>query len=709
MGVEKFFSTVNRNFNVIQSIDLNNIDGTKTNASYLLFDFNSIIHHTSSKLIEELNEKKINNKNEKMKDTNFQDYKIDDLEIMIIKQVNNFIISILENLELDKLKLMYIALDGVPSFSKMLEQKKRRFVGDFVEKLLEQHSLPFSWSKNNISPGTIFMNKVTQYLSNIKSIIDGDKIKKEDLILDLDNYDNYTKVKKFEFSNTNSPGEAEMKIFDLIEDLPKNEPIIFYSPDSDVILLSMISKRSDQITIFKFEQQTNLLSVINIELLKQSIFIYCKDRLINTKLNDININNIINDIVFIFTIFGNDFLPRCEAIQTNQDFLFLIDLYLIILIDNGYMLINSNISNKPFFKFLSLLKTHEERLLFRNAKQNIYQNYNWTNQKNFYIDLLKFKNSETPSEYFYDNLLLYIDPGKLTDILNKSTYGCLEFYLLDKNKKLEILKKGLQKVLPINAQLYIDINNLNKDTPYDKFFEYQYSSKLKKHVLNMKDLSPRNKELYLINNKLDKYTTLFEPTSSFNTNINTLKKINIPFYYKKYFKNVSEKDIVKIYLQGFKWVTQYYFDRKHSIDETWYYPYNKAPLLETIINYYSSIIIDTPSKSKINKITPIEQLLYITPIRLSDINKTKFFTMFAEYKNGKFVDEKFINKIKIFVEKNPHFFYNLDEVYNGIKTGSLTHELFDCSSSSFISKCHYEILNFIVNLDQFVKTFREIK
>lgn len=700
MGVEKFFSTVNRNFNVIQSIDLNNFNESKIIASYLLFDFNSIIHHTSSKLIEELNQKKI--------DLSHNDnYKIDDLEIMIIKQVNNFIISILQVLDVDNLKLMYIALDGVPSFSKMLEQKKRRFVGDFIEKLLEPYSLPFSWSKNNISPGTIFMNKVTQYLSNIKSIIDEEIIKKEDLILELDDYNYYSKVKRFEYSDTNSPGEAEMKIYDLINDLPPKDPIIFYSPDSDVILLSMISKNSSEITIFKFEQQTNLLSIINIELLKQSIYIYCKDRLINTKLNEIEINKIIKDIVYIFTIFGNDFLPRCEAIQTNQDFLFLIDLYLIILIDNGYMLINNNISNVAFFKFLSLLKTHEKRLLFRNANQNIYQNYNWANQTNFYIDLLKFKDSEKPSQTFYDNLLLYIDAGKMTDLLNKTKYGCLEFYLLNKDKMFEFLKNGLQNGLPINTLFYVDITNLKKTSPYEKFRPFQYISTLKKHVLNMKELSPRNKELYLINNKLDKYTKLFDPVNSFYTNILTLNKINTPFYYKKYFKNVTEKEIVTIYLQGFKWVTQYYFDREHPINETWYYPYNKPPLIETMIDYYSSIIIDTPSIFKINNITPIEQLLYITPIRLSDLNKPQFFKMFAEYKNGKFVDEHFVNHIKIFIEKNPHFFYNLDEVYHGIKTGTLTHGLFDCSGSNFISKCHYEILNFIVNLDLFIKTFRE--
>jgi len=275
---------------------------------------------------------------------------------------------------------------------------------------------------------------------------------------------------------------------------------------------------------------------------------------------------------------------------------------------------------------------------------------------------------------------------------------------MNKNVLFNIIKKGLENILPINSLFYVDITHIKITSSYEKFRKFDYISTIKKHVVNMKDLSPRNKELYLINNKLDKYSKLFEPVNSFYNNIITLNKINNDFYYKKFFKNVKEKDIVNIYLEGFKWVTQYYFDREHNIDETWIYPYSKAPLLETIINYYSREIIDTPFKSIINKITPTEQLLYITPIRQSQINNPQTFMLFTEYKN-----EKFVNKVKLFIEKNPYFFYNLDEIYHGVKTGNLTHGLFDCSGSSFVNKCHYEILNFIVDLKQFVKTFREQK
>jgi hypothetical protein len=113
---------------------------------------------------------------------------------MIIKEVNNFIITMLEQIDLTELEYIYVALDGVPTFAKILEQKKRRFIGDFVEKLLEKYSLPFNWSKNNISPGTIFMDKINKYLLNIKYITKNKLISKEDLILKPEDYEFFTKI-----------------------------------------------------------------------------------------------------------------------------------------------------------------------------------------------------------------------------------------------------------------------------------------------------------------------------------------------------------------------------------------------------------------------------------------------------------------------------------------------------------------------------------
>ena len=722
MGIEKFFSTVNRNFNVTTSIDLTNTTSQDLiHAKYLLIDFNSIIHNTSSKLISELNQTRSNSKHSNIR--------LEDIDIMIIKEVNNFLITIFEQLDLSVLEHIYVALDGVPTFAKILEQKKRRFIGDFVEKLLEKYSLPFNWSKNNISPGTIFMDKINKYLLNIKYITKNRLISKDDLILKSKDYEFFTKIKKFSFSDTNSEGEGEMKIYDIINqlDIKHKDTVLFYSPDSDVILLSMISKYSENIKVIRFNNDTLDLSLIDIKLLKQVIYDYCLEKIEGSRFEELNQKKLIRDIVFIFTVFGNDFLPRCESIQTNLDFLFLIDMYLINLINHGYMISENDVVSIVFFNYLNLMRTHEKRLLFRNSYQNVYQNYNYANQKNFLIDLLKLKNLENidnfvtkkfgdPFYNLYNNILFYIDPIKIKELLIKNKnpkekqFGCLNFYFIERNKMIEIIKKSLESVFAINDLFTIDINNISADSDYEHLRYIQFQSKIKKHIMNMKDLSPRDTELYLINNKLDKYYTLFNPINEFYGNILKTRTINETYYYQKYFNNHDRKNVVTSYLNGFKWIFQYYFNRNKSVvDETWYYPYFKAPLFETIVSNYNQATFEHNIKGKKLDIDPLAQLLYITPIRLSDLSKPDFYKLFAEFKSNKFANEDFVKKIKGFIEKHPQFFYNLDELYHTINTGSLKKNLFDCSHSSFVSKCHYEILNYVVDINQFVTKLKQIR
>ena len=147
MGIERFFSSINRNFNVVDVIE--NTSKIKTNA--LLIDFNSILHNVSAKLIKDINN------SQRGKDTTYDSFKIDDIEELIINEMKEYLINLFN---IVNCKLVYIAFDGVPTFSKIIEQKKRRFIGDLIEQLVSKYSLPFSFNKSLLSPGTVFMDKV---------------------------------------------------------------------------------------------------------------------------------------------------------------------------------------------------------------------------------------------------------------------------------------------------------------------------------------------------------------------------------------------------------------------------------------------------------------------------------------------------------------------------------------------------------------------
>ena len=79
MGIERFFSSINRNFNVVTEVK-----NQKIKCKTLLIDFNSIIHTVSSKLIKELNQKG---------SSKYAEFKINDIEELILLEIKNYLIE----------------------------------------------------------------------------------------------------------------------------------------------------------------------------------------------------------------------------------------------------------------------------------------------------------------------------------------------------------------------------------------------------------------------------------------------------------------------------------------------------------------------------------------------------------------------------------------------------------------------------------------
>src|SRR5690606_22119207 len=119
------------------------------------------------------------------------------------------------------IKTMMIAIDGVPSKGKMIEQRSRRYLGSVAENykhlLLKKYDnylkqLPnnkyysstyeVKWSKNNITPGTGFMDKLVAYLRS-ESITNKLKINRQQM--------------KIIITDVHEIGEAEKKIVNYVE------------------------------------------------------------------------------------------------------------------------------------------------------------------------------------------------------------------------------------------------------------------------------------------------------------------------------------------------------------------------------------------------------------------------------------------------------------------------------------------------------------
>jgi 5'-3' exonuclease len=660
MGIEKFFNSIKKSYGnkIISKIEKNIFYPDK----YFLIDFNSIIHNVSQSISTSIiylyhilctsntyplifvqsktnidfhiqNLRTFNNfilnsdiglpdidsENNKSdvstytKTINFQNLMIEDIDDSFFKlfinndNLDNFIIhKVAEYVEtlisyFPSLSYVYLAIDGVPLFAKMIEQKKRRTIGHIlsmaklnilesykndldiepnqtdqtIEKEIyynhykfEKKIINFKFDKNKISPGCAFMTNLQIYVGNFfKS--------------------KFTKI-KFELDPYSESGEGEKKIVYKIHQLAKSGytgQITTYSPDADVILLMLLELDKFHIQIMRYDQQLSQLDMINIDELKKIIINYMRF----DSFNDQTKHLIIKDIVMLFTLLGNDFLPKLNIINTNKH---------IRQIFDAYLKLNQNIktnSNDYMFIFSQIDKS-----------TNTYSHkINWQNLKHFFINLHNQLKS-------YDN---------------------------------SFSKHKMSKEWTIKPDQIINSNAISY---------YQ-------HIFNIENLA-----------------NIYDPSiqhNSLNTDDNSLNPI------------LSNRICLK-YLQGFIWLSNYYLD--HNFDyKLFHYKYNSAPTIKELIKTIDHIIKDE-NKYIQNKIMPnlnktiiseskyfqpITQLIYISPINISDIADKKLLT-------------KSIEKIATKWDLK----YNMDIQLNITNNKINLYDYLDCSHAMFISKCELNYL-----------------
>lgn len=408
MGIEKFFNSLVKN----EIIQTDNLLITKNNivVDYIYIDFNSILYkiamtieNTLNKLFYELlignvtqDSLKIASKwnydtklfnlnhfknyfNEKYIDLVFIDFVKEDLEFITEKLIDG-----------DKIKYIFISMDGVPNMAKIIEQKKRRYMGyilneskkeiyinnthkmDELRKIYEINKIKFSRGK--ILGFHEFMLKIS---SSLKSDNFVENLKKK-----------HKQLKEYVFSGSNIPGEGEKKIMEDILSKNMKGNYAIYSPDADLIILSSIVlnklNNNSYMHILRFDQQGFRYDIIDIITLNNNIYNYINDRITSELHNVVQKNNIINDIMFIFTMFGNDFIHKIESIDARKDFEILLNTYANYIIKKkSYIIENNkndnsswNINYENIKTYIQLLSEKEKDLLNDVYLLRQYKNYN---------------------------------------------------------------------------------------------------------------------------------------------------------------------------------------------------------------------------------------------------------------------------------------------------------------------------------------------
>jgi len=251
-------------------------------------------------------------------------------------------------------KSLYIAMDGSVPMGKIQQQRSRRHKAvleyQFKKDLEKKYNVSLNiskWTSVSISPGTIFMNKLSKLIvKNIK-----EKIFKVPLIT---------------FSSDLIAGEGEAKIIPEIKKLrDSGENIVVYSPDADLIILTTMTNIPNiyilrEVATLETIEKYSEFFYLNIDVCRKGFF----DEITNKEFESsiIDPNRILADYTFLATLCGNDFVIHASFLAIRENGLeLLIKIYKKIRATfNEYLLINNSTINLPFFrKIIAELKDIE--------------------------------------------------------------------------------------------------------------------------------------------------------------------------------------------------------------------------------------------------------------------------------------------------------------------------------------------------------------
>lgn len=447
MGIPSYFKSIINNFpTILHSQSFHNDINDR-----VFLDFNCGIHQCSAIL----------------KKKNIIYESSDRFEHDLINEVINYLDVIYHFTKPQK--LFFISIDGVPSRSKIIQQRSRRFNGmcrkkqsiEICHNMNEQfikNKIEHEWCSDSISPGTTFMNKLSLKIQNHLNTYNTECI----------------------LSDSLEEGEGEFKIMQYIKEhtlvaTNKNEQIIdvIYGLDADLIMLSLINKKSKifllREPVFFDTKNEEQFIYLNIEMLSikldDSLKIYYKNQSLYVE-PDI----LVLSYVFICMFLGNDFIPSLTYIKINNYGIdILVNQYInvvnkfgkhIIFKENEQWKINYSI----LFEFIKLL-SHDEDRLFIDYDASYYSHSRYQyhqNNKDFEKKLESIIN---------DNVLMFKDVIKPTQPKWRQRYY---YYLFgDANANGNIIPSICANY--IEAVQWITDYYFNQTYHRTWFYRYNYS------------------------------------------------------------------------------------------------------------------------------------------------------------------------------------------------------------------------------------------
>tara|TARA_B100001287_G_scaffold275576_1_gene283551 strand:- start:4309 stop:5907 length:1599 start_codon:yes stop_codon:yes gene_type:complete len=491
MGIPSYFSYIIKNYS---NIILNQRQLSQNDICFcnLLMDCNSIIYDEFRKLEKDIAKNTLSN-----------------IENILINNVINTIGLYIK--KISPSKTVFIAFDGVAPFSKMQQQRTRRHKGDIICKIndiigCDEENI--KWSTSNITPGTNFMNN----LSN--------RVKKS-----FSNLESHFGVEKIIVSGSDDYGEGEHKMFKYIRNKNDTGNTLIYGLDSDLIMLSLFHcKQMKQFFIYRETPEFGKNLIENNE--KSDYLFMDIHRLAKAILNEMNcsIDNYhrLYDYIFMCFLLGNDFLPHFPSLNLRRNGLdILLEIYKNNIGNNSSrFFINKNLQIQwrwVGFLMNELAKNERERLLDEYTARDKLSKRKWNlsdiENREFTVQNIPviYRQKElfiAPQQQFWEHRYynsLFSDSVNIKDITNNYLQGLewvFKYYTCDcpdwkwsYKYSYPPLFKDLCKFFPKKQMTYFQDTNYN---PFSQYLQLAY-------VLPMKNrcLLPEHVEKYLLENDLE--------------------------------------------------------------------------------------------------------------------------------------------------------------------------------------------------------------
>ena len=281
MGIPGIFSHIVKNYSrVLKKLTRNTIP-----VNNLYLDCNSIIYDAVHNI-------------------DFTKLLISDIDTIInsvCSKIDEYIFQLKPN------NIVYIAFDGVAPVAKLEQQRSRRYKSLYqnnISKSIFKDAKPDPWNTTAITPGTIFMKKLTE---NIKKKYNEPK--------------KYN-IDSFVLSTSDKYGEGEHKLFEFIRQFPelhKDKNTVIYGLDADLIMLS-INHLPISENIYLFRETPHFIKSINSELEPDESYIIDIPELAKIITLDMNNGleqkvNRVYDYIFLCFFLGNDFMPHFPSVN----------------------------------------------------------------------------------------------------------------------------------------------------------------------------------------------------------------------------------------------------------------------------------------------------------------------------------------------------------------------------------------------------------